>query len=485
MGKITLHSFIVLCSLLIIVSAPLHAETNDVKETCDYTETEGENPSYQTMNCLLTEIALNHNVPPEIVKSIADTESGGWKQFDETTGEPIVTEDGGIGVMQVTNKSEYNNEKLKNNIPYNIKAGVEILKSMFERSDLPQINQMNPQFLENWYFAIMAYNGTKPVNSPVVQATGERNTDAYQEKVIQNINNNSLIELETISFSPEDFDYNPDSTDNIDFTTMDYSIDEPLTKSKHLFETDTPVTATTDDLTVRVEPTTSSARVTLLNPDDIAYIDGDFVYGEDETSQNHFVWYPVRLENGHEGYVASSFLKMHFKDVPNDHYSTDAIYYLANRDLLQGVGGGAFGFDQDLTRTQAAILLNRANDVSLDGRPDVPFTDVPNDYNYYNHIAAAADEGFFEGNSDGSFGIQDSLTRAAMAQVLQRIYQFPEASGNNPFTDVSEDAWYRQAVLNLYEAGITSGVADNQFAPQQTVTRQQFAVFLTRILKND
>ena len=85
--------------------------------------------------------------------------------------------------MQVTNHPEYSENELKNNIVYNIIAGVEILDDMFERKDLPQINDMDRDVLEHWYFALMAYNGIKPVNSPVVQSSGERNADAYQEQV--------------------------------------------------------------------------------------------------------------------------------------------------------------------------------------------------------------------------------------------------------------------------------------------------------------
>ncbi len=40
-----------------------------------------QNPSRQHINCLLTNAALNENVPPEVVKAVATQESG-WKQFD-------------------------------------------------------------------------------------------------------------------------------------------------------------------------------------------------------------------------------------------------------------------------------------------------------------------------------------------------------------------------------------------------------------------
>ena len=79
--------------------------------------------------------------------------------------------DGGIGLMQITNKDNYDQEKLKYDIYYNINAGIEILNSMYDRKDLPKIKGAGREVIENWYFPVMAYNGTKPVNSPLVQLT--------------------------------------------------------------------------------------------------------------------------------------------------------------------------------------------------------------------------------------------------------------------------------------------------------------------------
>ena len=111
------------------------------------------------MNCLLTNAAIEADIPPEVVKAVATQESDGWKQFDEN-GKPIISEDGGIGLMQITNKVNYDQEKLKYDIYYNIDAGIEILNSMYDRKDLPKIKGAGREVIENWYFPVMAYNGT-------------------------------------------------------------------------------------------------------------------------------------------------------------------------------------------------------------------------------------------------------------------------------------------------------------------------------------
>ena len=212
-------------------SSSTEAATN-VAEACGYNAVPGVNPDFQTMNCLLTEKAIEYDVPPEIVKAIAENESGNWKHFDEN-GNTIVTDDNGIGIMQITNQSGYNTERLKNDIVYNIDAGVQILDKMFKRTDLPSINNKDRKLLEHWYFAVMAYNGTKPVNSPIDRSEGKRNLDAYQEEIYRTIKDYSLVETSSLPFKKEDFQYESTSSANIVFITQNYHFDVPFTKTTY------------------------------------------------------------------------------------------------------------------------------------------------------------------------------------------------------------------------------------------------------------
>ena len=153
----------------------------------------------------------------------------------------------------------------------------------------------------------MAYNGTKPVNSPIVQATGERNANAYQEKILRIIEKLELIDLTELPFSREHFQYDSNSRENIVFSAMNYEFDLPVTKSKYSFETNQKVSATTN-VTFRSRPTTGSTSMGTLSKGEIVTITGPFVYDEVSTKKNHFVWYPVKRSDGTEGYVASSYL---------------------------------------------------------------------------------------------------------------------------------------------------------------------------------
>ncbi|MEY9971043.1 hypothetical protein ABH966_001407 [Lysinibacillus sp. RC46] len=302
-----LISVIAIGALSLSINIDKNVLASNIANTCDYNSASKGNPDFSTMNCLLTETALIYDVPPEIVKAIAEGESGNWRHFD-MNGEAIVTADNGIGIMQITNQAGYNQDRLKSDIVYNIQAGVETLDKMFKRKDLPSINSGERDVLEHWYFAIMAYNGTKPVNSPIVQATGERNANAYQERILRIIEKLELIDLTELPFSREYFQYDSNSRENIKFSAMNYPFDLPLTKSKYFFETNQKVSATTTNVKFRTRPSIDSPSLGTLREGEIVTITGPFEYEEVKTKKNHFVWYPVKRSDGTEGYVASSFL---------------------------------------------------------------------------------------------------------------------------------------------------------------------------------
>ena len=77
------------------------------------------------------------------------------------------------------------------------------------------------------------------------------------------------------------------------------------------------------------------------------------------------------------------------------------------------------------------------------------------------------------------FAPDEKLTRGMLVTMLYRL-SGDEVSGENDFSDVSDDAWYAEAVVWALEKGITSGYGDGTFGADDEVTREQLAVFLMR-----
>ena len=133
----------------------------------------------------IEDTANKYDIPPVLLKAMAWMESG-WKQYklDPITGlsitdQPFISNDGGIGIMQISpaNYPEYDVEKLKNDINYNLEVGCQILNNKWRA--YPKIGDGNRNVLENWYFAVWGYNAWTEQNNPNYY-TGE---DAYQDKV--------------------------------------------------------------------------------------------------------------------------------------------------------------------------------------------------------------------------------------------------------------------------------------------------------------
>ncbi|MEH7483912.1 transglycosylase SLT domain-containing protein [Neobacillus drentensis] len=268
-----------------------------------------ENPSYQHLNCLLTNAALNADIPPEVVKAIATQENGGWKQFDEN-GQPVISEDGGIGIMQITNQTGYNQEDLKNDIYYNIESGVKILSSMYNRKDLPKIKGATRHDIENWYFPVMAYNGTKPVNSPLYKDDGTRNFTAYQEKVFAKIEHDSFLngtKMVRFPFKTTDFQYDINSDANIKFVTMVYILTEKLHPSSYFYKSGEKVVTTIDNANLRLQPGTSTS-IKVLGKFTPLTINGIFTFDQNRDRKNQFVWYKVNTRDNQVGYISSAYL---------------------------------------------------------------------------------------------------------------------------------------------------------------------------------
>nr|WP_263324810.1 cell wall-binding repeat-containing protein [Neobacillus sp. Marseille-Q6967] len=280
-----------------------------------FTETNYQNPPYHEINKLLTEAALKWEIPPEIVKALAYQESS-WHQFEN--GAPKVSDDGGIGIMQVTNDSRFNQERLKTDIQYNINAGLQKLDEKFRGVDgkLPTVNNNERDILENWYFAVLAYNGKVPSNSPIFKEDGSRNTKSYQERLyaeIENKNPGMGIYPIPFDFQTSDFTY----TENpplLYFNRDSYQIPYHLVHTtKHTFNPNDIVLSaaganfrnapTSESSSIKKLPTGKKEAVTILER---------FVYDESSSQDmrnKQFVWYKVKLQDRTIGYTASSELQ--------------------------------------------------------------------------------------------------------------------------------------------------------------------------------
>ena len=111
-----------------------------------------------------------------------------------------------------------------------------------------------------------------------------------------------------------------------------------------------------------------------------------------------------------------------------------------------------------------------------------PFADVATDAYYYDAVKWAVEKGITNGVSETLFGPDQACTRAQIVTFLWRAAGSPEPKSGSTFADVAADAYYAKAVAWAVENGITKGTSETTFHPDETCTRAQGVTFLYRAL---
>ena len=111
------------------------------------------------------------------------------------------------------------------------------------------------------------------------------------------------------------------------------------------------------------------------------------------------------------------------------------------------------------------------------------FYDVPNNAYFYEAVKWAVKNGITTGVGNDLFAPEQPCTRAQIVTFLWRAAGSPEPKTASSFTDVPANAYYAKAVAWAVENGITNGMTETTFAPDATCTRGQSVTFLYRALK--
>ena len=112
------------------------------------------------------------------------------------------------------------------------------------------------------------------------------------------------------------------------------------------------------------------------------------------------------------------------------------------------------------------------------------FYDVPNNAYFYEAVKWAVKNGITTGVGNGLFAPEQPCTRAQIVTFLWRAAGSPEPKGAaSGMTDVVSGSYYEKAVAWAIENGITTGTTTSTFSPDVTCTRAQAVTFLARALK--
>ncbi len=127
-----------------------------------------QNPPLDVINQKIETIARQKGIPPVLLKAIAYKESA-WRQWDSAGNVLMAGSDPNpaIGIMQVAvtaNMTAATIQRLQTDIDFNIATGADILNQKW--ASVPKIGDGDRNKLENWYFALWAYNNWSGKNNP-------------------------------------------------------------------------------------------------------------------------------------------------------------------------------------------------------------------------------------------------------------------------------------------------------------------------------
>ncbi len=111
---------------------------------------------------------------------------------------------------------------------------------------------------------------------------------------------------------------------------------------------------------------------------------------------------------------------------------------------------------------------------------DTGFSDVDADAWYAEAVMYCREHNLMAGIGNNQFAPESSLTRAQFATVLYRIEGTPAVTGTDAFTDTPDGAWYSDAVLWVSQQNLISGYGGGLFGPNDPVSREQMTTIFWR-----
>ncbi len=143
----------------------------------------------------------------------------------------------------------------------------------------------------------------------------------------------------------------------------------------------------------------------------------------------------------HFSTYAVGYNKIVFSDVSDSAWYADAVSYLAARSITGGTSETTFSPDATLTRGQFITLLLRAYGIDADSSTANNFADAGNTY-YTGYLAAAKRLGISNGVGDNKFAPEQAVTRQDMFTMLynalKAIDQLPEDDSGKALSDFTD-----------------------------------------------
>lgn len=178
-----------------------------------------------------------------------------------------------------------------------------------------------------------------------------------------------------------------------------------------------------------------------------------------------------------------------FTDLATAAWAKEAITALYNKGIINGKAESTFAPNDEITRAEFAKIVVKAFGLEDTSANTSDLKDVHAGDWFYTAVCSAYNKGIIKGYEDGTFGVNDKITRQDMAVILHRAAKvagktIAEVKPAVSFEDAGDIAVYAvEAVSTLQKGGVINGMTATTFAPKATATRAQAAQMIYGIVK--
>lgn len=184
--------------------------------------------------------------------------------------------------------------------------------------------------------------------------------------------------------------------------------------------------------------------------------------------------------------LAFSAMAAELTDI-NKHWAKEYIEYGVEKGYIGGYQDGTFLPDKTVTRAEFSKMLNNAIKLTAAGTAKADFSDVKSTDWYFNEVKKAENAGYITGYDDKTFRPGNTVSRQEAAVMLSRIViPTTERANIKTFGDgTTVDSWAVDAVTMIAAKGYIKGDEKGNFNPKGALTRAQAAKLICEFVKNE
>ena len=215
-----------------------------------------------------------------------------------------------------------------------------------------------------------------------------------------------------------------------------------------------------------------------------------YVDGKDKGAIETYTYKDLAMDARIEVVFARNVaFQMNFVDVPESQWFYDDVYFAVSNGLFNGIDEDTFAPNASMTRAMLVTVLYRLEgQPAVYGGS--AFSDVATGQWYTDAVIWATRNGIVNGLGNGNFGTNDNVTREQMAAILYRYaqncgYDTTARADLSGYTDADKISAYAQEAMSWANAmGLVNGRTATSLAPTGTATRAEVAAIFHRFVEN-